>query len=89
MAAELAEAGSVAAGSTLPSQSEQYRAVSKGVIREGPGKQSPKCGELSVGEEITVLDTRTVEGTVRVQFERGWVSVTAASGKVLLEPISS
>jgi hypothetical protein len=65
----------------------RYRAVAKGVIRERADKASPKCGELALGDEIVVLASETVEGTVRVQFDRGWASVAAASGKVLLEVV--
>ena len=66
----------------------RYKAVSKGVIREGADKKSPKAGELAIGEEILVLATEMVEGTLRVQFDRGWASVTAGSGKALLELVA-
>ena len=55
------------------------------MIREGADKKSRKTGELAIGEEILVLATEMVEGTLRVQFDRGWASVTAGSGKALLE----
>ena len=63
----------------------RYKVVSKGVIREGADKKSRKTGELAIGEEILVLATEMVDGTLRVQFDRGWASVTAGSGKALLE----
>eukprot|EP01043_Picozoa_sp_COSAG02_P047396 COSAG02_NODE_4540_length_5235_cov_4.163357_7_plen_398_part_01 len=65
----------------------RYRAVAKGVIREYANKQSPKCGELAPGDEIVMLAKENIDGTVRVQFDRGWVSVAAASGKELLEVV--
>jgi hypothetical protein len=63
----------------------RYRAVAKGVVRDHADKASAKCGELAIGDEIVVQASETVDGTVRVQFDRGWASVAAASGKVLLE----
>ena len=55
------------------------------MVRKGAAKDSKKVGGLEKGEVIVALSTEETDGTVRVEFERGWVSVTAASGKVLLE----
>ena len=66
----------------------RYRAIAKGVIREEADKTSKKVGELEPGTEIIALSVETLDNTVRVQFDRGWVSLTAAGGKELLEEIT-
>ena len=43
---------------------------------------------MPAGEEIEAIDQATVDGTSRVRFDRGWVSVTSKNGKALLELIS-
>ena len=63
----------------------RYKAVAAGVIRKAVDKASDKAGKLDVGEVIEALSTEVVGGTTRVEFDRGWVSVTAGSGKALLE----
>ena len=38
-----------------------------------------------MGEAVEVLEARlNAAGTVRVRFDRGWVSTTSASGSVIL-----
>jgi hypothetical protein len=61
--------------------------VTPSMIRKGADKTSEKIGELEVGEEITAISATTVENTVRVQFERGWVSLISKTGTVLLEEV--
>ena len=55
-----------------------------GVIREGISTDSTQVGYLVQGEEIYALATDTVGDVLRVQFERGWVTVFSM-GKELLE----
>ena len=67
-----------------------YRALQKGVVREAFDKTSDKTGELAAGEEITATETRmNDDGQLRIQFDGGWVSLTAGSGKALLEEVSN
>eukprot|EP01043_Picozoa_sp_COSAG02_P030322 COSAG02_NODE_1929_length_10336_cov_69.703819_10_plen_259_part_01 len=86
-AAGAAEGAAAAAAAAAAGGAVRYRAVAKGVIREGANKTSPKCGQLAPGDEIVMLASETVDGTLRVQFDRGWVSVAAGSGKELLEMV--
>ena len=47
---------------------------------------SGMVGKLRVGESVKALETRMLDnGTVRVRFERGWVSTKASSGAVILK----
>ena len=66
-----------------------YKAVAPGVIRTGAAMDSPKAdpGKLTIGQEIEVLEQQKVDGTMRLRFEGGWTSLTAKSGKVLLERV--
>ena len=64
---------------------QRYKALAPGVIRAAADKSSDKVGKLEIGEVIAALRTEDVGGTIRVEFDRGWVSVTAGSGKALLE----
>ena len=52
---------------------------------------SPKAepGKLTIGQEIEVLEQQKVDGTMRLRFEGGWTSLTAKSGKVLLERVDA
>ena len=65
----------------------RYRALAPGVIRTGAALDSPKAepDKLTIGEEILVTNQQIVDGSTRLQFDRGWTSETAKSGKVLLE----
>ena len=73
----------------------RYRAVAAGVVRAGPGMESAKsAAKLAVGQEILMLEQRTLEdGTRRLRFagggSGGWVSETAKTGKRLLEPLAA
>lgn len=64
-----------------------YRVLQKGVVRAGFDKDSDKTGQqLEPGDKITAIETRVNDsGQLRVNFEGGWVSLAAASGKALLE----
>ena len=66
----------------------RYKAVAEGVIRKAVDKSSTKVGKLEIGEIIEVLSTEDAGGTVRVEFDRGWTSVTAGNGKALLELVT-
>ena len=59
------------------------------MIRSGADKKSDKIDDLAEGTVIVALATTEVGDTTRVQFDRGWVSVTAGSGKVLLELVAT
>ena len=75
-----------------PSQegTQAYRSLNKAVIREGVESDSPKVGNLEPGEVFNVLEMKEMpDGARRVRMERGWVSVTAKSGKSLLVDESS
>ena len=75
-------------GGPLPVSLSRYKVLSATVIREGSGKSSKKVGELEEGAEILALAAEIIDdGSTRVQFDRGWVSVTAAAGLPLLELI--
>jgi hypothetical protein len=66
----------------------RYKAVAPGVIRKESDMGSDKVGKLQEGEIIQVTETETVStGTVRVHFDRGWASLNAKNGKVLLEKL--
>ena len=69
----------------------RYKVLAPGVIRTGAAKDSPKADpdKLTVGQEIDVLETQEVDGTTRLRFEGGWTSLTAKSGKVLLERVGA
>lgn len=86
---KLKAASEVANADAAVSPAVRYKAISKGVIREGADKKSPKVGDLVEGTIIEVLATETVAGIERVQFDQGWTSVTAGSGKLLLELLAA
>ena len=71
------------------SSPDVYKAVAPGVIRTGAAMDSPKADpeKLTIGQEIEVLEQQKVDGTMRLRFEGGWTSLTAKSGKVLLERV--
>ena len=67
----------------------RYKAVAPGVIRKAADMDSDKVGKLEQGEIVEVTETeKTASGTTRVHFDRGWASVSAANGKLLLEKLS-
>ena len=81
---ELGE-GDAAETDDAPGSAPRYRALSAGVIRKEAAMDSATVGKLTAGEEYVALGTEDIGSTVRVHFERGWASVTAKSGKALLE----
>jgi hypothetical protein len=55
-------------------------------VRAGFDMDSAPAGALKFGETIDVLETKVnAKGTTRLRFAKGWVSVTAGDGSVLLE----
>ena len=73
----------------MPDEGKRYKALSGGVIRTGKEMESPKAkpDKLTEGQEILVTETADVNGTLRLKFEGGWTSLTAKSGKVLMEKL--
>ena len=77
-------------GPTKPAK--QYKVIVKGgaKVRSGFEVSSDDMGSIAFGETIEVLDGRLNEqGSMRVQFERGWVSTKAGDGTQLLEPVEA
>eukprot|EP01046_Picozoa_sp_COSAG06_P055095 COSAG06_NODE_10013_length_1768_cov_1.253445_2_plen_260_part_01 len=65
----------------------RYRSVGEGKIRAEVSKKSADAGKLKKGEILEVTE-KAMDGEIeRVKFARGWASVLAASGKVLLEEL--
>jgi hypothetical protein len=68
-----------------------YESLTTGIIREGPEPDSAKAGKLTIGEVIEVVAERELEGgfggslILRVCCEKGWVSVTAKTGKAMMK----
>ena len=66
----------------------RYRSLTTGIIREGADPSSAKVGKLEVGEVVVVLAVQELEdGIVRVMYDKGWVSVTAKTGKAMMEQL--
>jgi hypothetical protein len=64
----------------------RYKSLTTGIIREGADPGSAKAGKLEVGEVVVVLAEHELEsGVLRVMCEKGWVSVTAKTGKAMME----
>ena len=60
------------------------RALKAGVIRAGVEPDSAKVGNLLAGEVFEILEEGTTStGQQRIRMSRGWVSMTAKSGKPL------
>lgn len=69
---------------TLPTV--RYKSLTTGIIREGSDPSSAKVGKLDVGEVVVALAEQELEsGILRVRCETGWVSVTAKTGKAMME----
>ena len=65
-----------------------YSCRMKSQIREGFAMDSKKAGILGKGEVIDAVEERVnEEGTTRVRFSKGWVSMRTAKGEVVLEPV--
>ena len=81
-AASSAAAPSGGAGTT-------YKVVVNSKLRAGFEPTSKDLGTLPAGQTITALETRVnSKGVTRVRFKRGWVSVTAGDGTVLLKDVA-
>lgn len=68
----------------------RYVCISEGgaIVRAGAEMASEKVGILSEDEEIIVLqEVILLSGTRRVEFSRGWVSVSAGDGTPILEEL--
>jgi hypothetical protein len=64
--------------------SGSYRSLKQGVIRAGAATDSAKIGNLQEGEVFEALQAVNVDdGQLRVRMARGWVSLTAKSGRPL------
>eukprot|EP01051_Picozoa_sp_SAG22_P004176 SAG22_NODE_217_length_14910_cov_65.532978_6_plen_2053_part_00 len=71
----------------------EYRAIATGVVRAGFDKGSDRLGEIQDGELITCLGSKMNDDMqLRVRFDYegvpGWVSMTTATGKLLLEDLN-
>jgi hypothetical protein len=67
-----------------------YRSVAHGAIWSSAQRSTgTRIGKLTPGEEIVALSAQMVDGVLRVEIDRGWVSEIANNGKSLLEPIST
>ena len=71
-----------------PVKGERYRALAPGYVRAGAEMNTDKVGQLTVGEEIIVIDSEIVDEAIRLQFDRGWVSLHAKSGKPVLQRVA-
>ena len=97
MSALLAEKEAVKMNAAVPEPEPEpeplvlprYKALAGSGIRAAIAMDSDNVGNLVVGEEIVALASETVGDTLRIQFERGWVSVFAKSGKAVLEIVTS
>jgi hypothetical protein len=87
-AVDIAKLKAAAGALRLPVAGERYTALAAGHIRAGAGMDTEKVGQLVVGEEIVALKSEIVDETVRLKFERGWVSLSAKSGKPVLELVA-
>eukprot|EP01043_Picozoa_sp_COSAG02_P066247 COSAG02_NODE_10246_length_1987_cov_2.292373_1_plen_421_part_10 len=64
--------------------SGSYRSLKAGVIRAGVAADSAKIGNLREGEVFEALAAQKVDGgQLRIRMAKGWVSLTAKSGKPL------
>ena len=70
----------------LPEGLKKYTVVHPSVIRANISPKSSKVGEATVGEVIVVSESGvSYTGVARVKCDRGWLSVRATDGTVLLE----
>ena len=68
----------------------RYRVLRPSTIRIGVEKDSQEAGQLVDGEELVALEhAKAADGTDRVRFDRGWVSLVTAKGAGVLEKISN
>ena len=88
--AQMAAQACAAVESAAEPTGVRYRIISAGVIRTRKAMDSDKAKrEKTVeGEVILVTETGELEdGTARLKFDGGWTSLTAKSGKVLIEKL--
>ena len=72
----------------MPSPVGSYTCLIKSQIRSGFEMDSDKAGVLKKGEVIEAYEERVNDqGTTRVRFARGWVSMAAGNGAVVLEAV--
>ena len=72
----------------VPSSVGSYTCLIKSQIRSGFEMDSDKAGVLKKGEVIDAYELKVNDqGTTRVRFARGWVSMAAGNGAVVLEPV--
>jgi hypothetical protein len=65
-----------------------HRLVNKTIVRVDSALTSKKACVLKPGEEVTVLEQRTLEsGTTRLRIDRGWLSEATSAGVAIVEPI--
>ena len=71
-----------------PEAVQRYTCVKKSQVRAGFEMDSDKAGVLKKGEVIDAYELKVNDqGTTRVRFARGWVSMAAGNGAVVLEPV--
>ena len=69
-----------------PEGSVAYTATFRSVIRSGVSPKSTQVGTAEVGETIIVLESGiSSTGAARVKCDRGWFSVRATDGTILLQ----
>ena len=62
-----------------------YVVVHKCRMRTGVELDSPECGYMNVGDLATVYESvNLVGGKVRVRTDKGWISIRAGSGALLV-----
>ena len=70
----------------LPPGVHHYRALTNIKVRENAVEHSADRGVVREGEDLLVMETRTMEdGTVRARIDRGWVNLELPDGKLLME----
>jgi hypothetical protein len=66
-----------------------YKVLNKTMVRHGVEADSAKVGPVDAGEIIETLEAQqNAAGVTRIRFSRGWVSLVAGNGKLLLEPLA-
>lgn len=63
------------------------RVVEAAKVRAEAALDSPQVGMLFEDELVRVIDVVTRDGRQRVRFARGWASIRASDGSLLLEPM--
>ena len=71
---------------------KRYQCVADGgaILRAGPEMTSDKCGILKQYDEVVVLEEFTLpNGVLRVHCDKGWISLTAGDGSVILKVLDA